>query len=68
MQKVVHPETVEVVHEPGSGAVIQMIFEAGPNHDMRDFCIFLSPPDAKRIARELQKTVKSYLNDIEEVK
>jgi len=54
----------EVVYTPGSGDVIQLIFD----HDdinaagYRKLCVLLDPPAAQQIARDLRKAVKQYLN------
>jgi len=54
----------EVVDEPGSGDVIQLIFDNDDEHiaGYRKLCILLDPPAAQQIARDLRKAVKRYLN------
>ena len=63
--KVLNQTTVEVLHRPGSSAVIQMIFESEID-TRRSFYVLLSLPNAKRIAKNLQNAVNSYLNDPQE--
>lgn len=59
--KILDPNSLSVKFEPSRSAVPLVI-----EYDTHSAVIALSPPEAKQLARELNKAVKTYLNSASE--